>query len=307
MNRNYQNSMLSSYHNAQMGGIPFQRNALLKNNPNFQQIVGGASYYVDDEKGRAQNVYQQMNKLRGLQEIRRLEKYSDLEKYVDKDRLRESVIKPIKIEKADAGALANDYVVRKKDLDASLVGYWKNRTNQPYKNILINENYNRTFKAKEDLIIHRVTDADHDGLMDEFRELLGILERHDDELTVIYSTSKEAEHLSKFKQNHVYKFRIKFDPSDFNKLKKDRIKYYKNEQKKLEFDRKKTDDLIEAAIQSDIITEGEIKELDERDAYTELEEELRREFGKDYENIIKEAIGDGGSIKDKYRSRQKRT
>lgn len=294
------NTLLNGYHNYQMNNIPFQRNALLNNNPNFKQFISQYSPY--DEKARHNNIYQQMNKLKSLQQIKQMEKYNDLEKFVDKDALRESVIKPIKVVKPVPGKIINDYTIIKQHFEPNnplLHQYWNSRTNQAYKNILNKENYAKIplkGAKKEDLIVHRVTDADKIGLMDEFEELNKILEKHDDELKVIYSSSKEAEYKAQFIHHNASKFRIKYDPSDFKKLKKDRIKYYQKEQKNLERNMKKVEDLIEAAILSGSFSEKEIKELESSDKsettlLAELQDELKRELGDEYdEELIKNIL-----------------
>ena len=47
-----------------------------------------------------------------------------------------------------------------------------------------------------------------------------------------------------------YKFKAKYDPADFNKLKKDKLEYYRQEQKKIEYDKKTVDSLIDAALKN---------------------------------------------------------
>ena len=285
--QNYNNHKNNLYDNKQ-----FQGNPLINNNPNFRNIIGknNQGQVTVDEKKRSDSIYQHMNRLKNLQEIKKFQKYSDLGKYVDNDKLRESVIKPIKIEKLDKNELNEEYNKRNNSSDNQLTNYWKSRNNQPYKNLLIYENYNKPFNKREDLIIHKVTEADKIGLMQEFKDLKSILEKHDSDLIVIYSSSKEAEHLAKFKYNNVYQFRRKYDPSDFKKLKQDQIKYYKNEQKKIELDKKKTEDLIEAALQNNIINEKEVAELNKKNNFSDLHEELKKEFGAEYEELINDAL-----------------
>ena len=215
----YNNKLLNGYNNFQMNNIPFKRNALLNNNPNFKQFISQYSPY--DEKERFKNMHQQMNKLRSLQQIKQLEKYNDLDKFVDKDGLKESVIKPIRVLKPAPGKIINDYTIIKCNFDPDNrfleKEYWSSRTNQPYKSILKNENYTKIplkGAKKEDLIVHKVTDADKIGLMDEFQELVKILEKHNKELKVIYSTSKEAQYKAKFIYHNAAKYRIKYDPFD---------------------------------------------------------------------------------------------
>ncbi len=78
---------------------------------------------------------------------------------------------------------------------------------------------------------------------------------------MIYSTSHELEHKKKFEYNNKYKYRIKYDPSDHNKLKKDKISYYKREQKKMDNDREKTDAIIEDLVNKGIFDKDELEDI----------------------------------------------
>jgi hypothetical protein len=243
---------------------------------------------------------QQMEKLKNLQQIKKNEKYNEIEKFVDKDGLRESVINPIKISKPPIDKLKNDYQIVEKTHAPQIFEFWKSRTNQPYKNILKNENYQKiplVGAKKEDLIIHKVTAADKIGLLaDELHEITEFIKTHDDELKNTYSISEETKYKEKFMYNNAYKFRAKFDPSDFSKLKKDRIHHFQKEQKKSEHNKKKVDDLIEAILINGSLTENEIKELETNDDtknedIEDIKKELKQELGKDYdENLIVELL-----------------
>jgi hypothetical protein len=126
--------------------------------------------------------------------------------------------------------------------------------------------------------------------MEEFYEFEKLLEKHDKHLKMIYSLSKEGEYAKKFKYNNKTKFRIKYDPADFKKLKKNKIEYYNNEQIKLEQDKKRVEDLIDAALNAGIFNDTEIKMLENNKNDTELMEELVNDLGEESRELIKEAI-----------------
>lgn len=290
------NNLLNRWNNySNTSGNQYRQNNLINGN-------------VHLNKERMQNMNEQMNKIKDLYRIKQMEKFSDLDRYVDKNNLTQSVIKPIKIVKLAPEKVKNDYSIIQQQfapLNNKVVDeYWKNRTNQPYKGIIKTDDYKKISlhgAKKEDLIVHKVTDADKLGLVEEFNELRELLEKHDGELTIIYSSSKKAEHLSKFKYNNAAKFKIKYDPADFSKLKKDRIKQYQREQKKLEGDKRKIQDLINAAVKAGTLTEQEIKELKEEsenepDDMKEIDEELKKELG-DVPKKIDEEESDSESEK----------
>jgi hypothetical protein len=286
----------------------FQNNRLLNGFNRFQNSSRQYGQYgQNEEKIRINNLYQQINRLKGLQQIKQLEKYNELDKFVDKDRVKESVITSIKIVKPSVNEINNGLALVTKEFNSTLQQYWNGRTNQPYKNILKNENYEKIplrNAKKEDLIVHKVTDADKIGLLDEFNELIKMLEKHNNELTVIYSTSKELEHKKKFAYHNTNKFNEKYDPADFKKMKKDKVKFYQKEQKKLEADKKRVDDLIEAAMLSGSLSKEDVEELERNQAADEnmddLLKGLKKELGNDYdEKLVKGIMTSVNKDKDK--------
>jgi hypothetical protein len=211
------------------------------------------------------NQMQQMQRLKEQQQLKQLEKLNELENKFGQEKIRESVIRPIKIESNNKDVQAK-YNVSGKDYENKRNQYWDKRTNQPYKNIIKDERHINKFLNKKninekELIVHRVTDADKEGVDEEFTELKGKLEKHNNELKVIYSTSHELEHKKKFEYNNKYKYRIKYNPSSHNKLKKDKISYYKREQKKMENDKEKVDVIIESLINKGIFEKSELEDI----------------------------------------------
>lgn len=259
------NRLLNRYNNGlNRNDISFQNNMLLQNNPIFMNM------------DRTQQ-FQQMQMLQSLQtqqakemqQVKHINKMNELNNKYDKEKIRESVIKPIRIEKnkKDRFELDNKWKEAEKNYRDNtgknygneIQEYWKKRTNQPYKNIIKNEDVSKkNFKSKDDLIVHRVTKKDKEGVDESYNKLQQNLEKHDDELQTIYSTDKRNEHKKKFEYNHVYKYRIQYDPKDHDKLKQDRIKYYKDRQKKEEEGKRTIDNILETLINDGIFDKNEL-------------------------------------------------
>ncbi|AYV77246.1 MAG: hypothetical protein Barrevirus23_3 [Barrevirus sp.] len=257
------NRLVSNYNNyqGQHNNYPFQNNNLLMNGLHQGQM------------GQQQQHILQMKQ---MQQIKQMERLNELDLSVDKDKIRESIIKPIKIEKNKQDRVElekkwkeseNNYMDSSgKDFGQEVRQYWAKRTNQPYKNIMKNEDYTKKIASDKDLIVHRVTSKDKEGVEEGYIDLKGKLEKHDDELKVIYSTSKKNEHKKKFEYNHVYKYRMQDQQGenkgkDHEDLKEDRIKYYKAQQKKEEIGKKKKDILFDALISDGIFDKEELANL----------------------------------------------
>ena len=269
------------------------------------------------------NLYQKLNRLKELQQLRQAGKLNEIEKYIDRDSLKQCIIAPIKITKPNQTELANDYNRELSTHRRTLENHWKARNNLPYKTIINSEKYRVPLEGakKEDLIIHRVTDADKLGLLEEFQELKKTMVNQDDSIKIIYDSTHEAEHKQKFEYHNLTKY-AKFDVSSFSKLKKDRIKYYQKEQKQLELDKQKVEDLIEAAICNGALTADEIKELEQvvkteeitldedsdnvsQISQTDMSDKIIvRSKGKQITQDTITTVPD--DIKNKYKSRQKK-
>jgi len=234
----YNNKLLMNYNqNMQNANNTFRQNELLQNNPMFMNGVN-------------QNTMQQMQimqqKIKEMQQIKQLEKINDLENTIDKEKIKESVIRPLHIEKdknskqkleKDWKEAETKYLDKnKKEFGSEIKEYWKKRTNEPYKNILKNENYKKDYKDVKELIVHRVTkqDKDEELTKEQFKSYEASREKHNGELKVIYSTKNQNEHKKEFDYKHVYKYRVPHDSKDHEKLKHDKIKYYKEQQQKEE-------------------------------------------------------------------------
>lgn len=289
MNHFNNNRLLNSYQNYQQNeNVPqqFQNNALLYNNTMFRNNM---SYNESQQSQQMQRMYMaNMQRQKELQKIKQMEKFNEIENKYDKDKIRESVIKPQKVERKNNvndiitnirkdwgvqisnknrgnryGDIADQF---KEKINKQKSNYWEKRTNKPYKNIITDKKYINPFlnkrKIKEsELVVHKVTPLDKEGVDDEYEDLQDKLEKHDNELKVIYSTNKKAEHKKKFEYSHKYKYRVAYNPSDHDKLKKDKIEYYKREQKKAEAGKEKVDTIINSLIDDGMLDEDEIQKL----------------------------------------------
>jgi hypothetical protein len=297
-----QNNLISNFHNYNQqlnNQYPdFQNNPLLQlNNQKNKKIDSSLLKHIEN--------------LKKAQELKTLQKVNEIERIFDKNTIIKSVIKPLEITKPNKGEIISEYKKQEQNYSNNLRELWKKRTNQPYKNILKNENYNKDFKKKEDLIVHKVTDQDKnkDKLDTDYKSKEKDLEKHNNELKSIYTLSKEIEHKQKFKYENKSKFKVKYDPKDYDELKKDQIEFYKKEQKKLDKDKKKVDDIIEYSISSGLLSPDEINKLEEESNKTILvDKSIDDLLLNDGDIIIEDKVEDKeepDNLKNKYLNRKK--
>ncbi len=229
---------------------------------------------------RVQNNLLQNNKLlmnngqaNGLQNMQAQQMYQikQSQSSADRDKIKEIIIKPIKLEKVNT-ALFNKTLKEKEDeYKPKLTEWWEKKTNVPYKGILKNENNNLKIKDGNDLIIHRVTNKDKDfqEIENKIDEINKQIKTHDGELKIIYSSTKESEHKKKFNYTHVYQYRKpclneedEEGVNDFDKIKKDRINYYKEQQKQQEKQKVKLDSVLEKLVNDGIFSADELNGFD---------------------------------------------
>lgn len=298
------NHLVNSYQNYSTTNVPFNNNPMLMNNPMFFGSIQDPAFCQR----------WQMSK---IDQLKKAKNINDLN--VTHDQLIKYVICPMKAEKLDkevAIRLFNErdstYDHSKQDLGKTaskiLEQWWNSRTNMPYKNILKNENYKKDFKTVDDLMVYKVTALDKDKikLKKEYKKLKKMLETHNSELKVIYSASKEAKYKEDFDYVQKYKYRLKYDPKNFDDLKK----FYKKEQKKIVQDTKRIDDMIETFLENADLSQDDmknewdelekLKEMDKLEDETaiedpiekleaELKKQLKAELGKkEYDKLIKE-------------------
>ena len=310
---NPNNNLLNGFYRHQQNQIPFQQNTLLNNNPIMQSNANYSQSNQQQNMNRMQ-MLQNMQYIKQMQYIKRLEKIKELDKMkMDDDKIREYVIHPEKIikNKDDNEKINVNYNLLEKmyqseeSFKSGANKFWNDRTNEPYKNIIKDTKYYEQFLTeqkrkkldnKDELIVHKVTlaDKDEDLLEEEWYDKEQKIEKHDNELKMIYSTSKEAEHKKKFEYNHKYKYRMKYDPSDHSEMKKDKIEYYKKEQEKHEKNNKKMEDIIEEILEKDLLSTDQLKKLGINNIdntievdMEQLESKLKEQYGS---NIFDEKI-----------------
>lgn len=265
-------------------------NMLFQNNP----FMANNSYHSAETQ-----------RLRELQEMNKLERISSMN--VDKKKLKEAVIQPKKIKKTSQDKAEFEKELKNaetryrskdgKDYGTEIRNYWKMRNNDPYKIIIKDPtHFKKSFKSEKDLIVHRVTQKDKEGVKERYFQKKDEVEDHDKELKVIYAPSKETEYKKKFEYNHVYKYRVENDTNgkSHDKLKKDKIKYYKKMQEEEEKNKKNKDDII-----SELMNNG-IFNPDELDGIANFTQQIQDDDSEDSEyNDPSDSYND--SYNDSYR------
>jgi hypothetical protein len=187
---------------------------------------------------------------------------------IDKDKIKEILIKPIKLEKGNTLMTNKIFKEEEEKRKPKLEDYWKNRTNTPYKGILKDANNN--VKNEKDLIVHRVSKDDKNvkEIENKFNDINEKIKTHDGELKVIYSTSKEREHKKKFEYTHIYQYRkheLNEDdtPQDHEKLRQNRFNYYKEQQKQQEKG-KKHNAILDQLVSDGVFNTDELSGFDNK-------------------------------------------
>jgi len=204
------------------------------------------------------------------QQMQQMYQIKQNQNIVDKDKIKELIIQPIKLEKTNPALFNKTFKEREDEYKPKLTEWWSKKTNIPYKGILKNENYNLNVKNEKDLIVHRVTAKDKDAkeIDTKYEEINNKIKSHDGELKVIYASSKEGEHKKKFNYTHVYQYRKpclnedEAEENDYEKIKKDRINYYKEQQKQQEKNKVKLDSVLEKLVDEGIFSADELNGFD---------------------------------------------
>lgn len=270
------NNLLEQFNRQRTGQNTFTNNAMLNNNVHFKNRINDQSF-MDRIK---MDKLEQIKKAKGIKDIG-----------LNKEQLTEYVICPIKLKRTSADEINNTYTALENGMKGMIEEYWKARTNQPYKNILKDQNYQKKFEKKEDLIVHKVSDKDKLGLLDDYDKLMNIINNHNNQLKNIYSTSERNKHKKEFDYIQKYKYRLKYDPKDFEDLKN----MYKKEQKKISHEKKQIDVILNALTESQL-TEEDIKLLNDElmedekeiEQVRDIEQILRDELKDDYDAIMKQ-------------------
>ncbi len=125
--------------------------------------------------------------------MKKIKKFNSIDQMHNTEDLKNLIIKPIKIEKAniDIKALANS---REQSNLSELKQSEQKRVNNPYKGIIKDFNYDQKLKKQDDLIVHKVTEQDKDKKqfdekMDVFKEKITT---QNTEIKDIYSIDKKT-------------------------------------------------------------------------------------------------------------------
>lgn len=162
---------------------------------------------------------------------------------MNKNKLYEQITKD-KVKEKKIGVVNVDELKNKYNNDIS--NYWKNRTNEPYKNIIKNQDYTKKITNTSDLIVHKVTPLDKIGVDVDFAKLQNEMDKQDDYIKNIYSISKKQEHMNSFEYNHKYKFRPSVIPNSSEELKNNGNEFYATEKLNIENEKKRASDLLQS-------------------------------------------------------------
>ena len=304
-----QNRMLQQYQMHQQQVInnrAFQQNNMI-NNQQFRQAMPNYSQEdkmrIQMERDRKMRMTQQLQRMNELRQMKEQKKYNEIEKFIDRDpnKFKDAIIEPIKTAKPcnPQELIGKSNEKERNEYNKNYVDKMQNaRTNQPYKSALKDvmkdtEYYKKIRdKQKDDLIVHTTTDADKDEVQfkHEYKKFKKVIKEEDTQLNIIYSASNKSDNLKKFKYNNKYKFRIKYDPADFKKLKKGKMEYYENEQKQFDKDAKNLENLIETALNSGILNDDEIKMIIENNNKNVTEDELVKDLGEESREIVRATL-----------------
>lgn len=267
------NNLINGYNNrVNRYNNVFSGNRMMNNNPTL-------NYNIQNP------IFQQRLQMLKMQRMNKIKSTSDLN--VDSKELANYVICPMKIEKVNNEEVVQKFDQMKSSFNTTREELWKQRTNNPYKNIIKNADYNKNFRSSKDLIIHKVTDKDCDSekFEREFDELKSKLHKDNKELKeVIFSASKEASHKANYEFITKYKYRVKFKPKDFSDLKE----AYNNERSSLEKTGTMITEVLDKYMDSDHFTSDQKKRINDA---------LKVYNSTQLENIDRKLLTDNSSSK----------
>lgn len=334
-----------SNNNLQRNNNSYNNNSMLSNNPRFSSFI-------------QENSFQDRINIAKMEKLKKAQNIRDLG--MTNEELTSIIINPLKIEKLDKKEredLINNYY-SKENVYNSLAKYsvdkkgdktnaiipkeisdlWKNSKNTPYKQILhfleFKDYTDKNYKKNSDLIIHKTTQldklADARILKKELKKLENLLFNHDNELKTIYSDNRKKKFLEKFEYENKCKNKIKYDPKNCSELKE----IYKREQKRINKQNKRIDDMIEMLMASEDLSKEEMEEIkkfqdsDDKqiqkyekslelidkeekkhqyDLEKELEKEIQKELSKDeYKKLMKQLEQNSDSDNDNDNNNNKK-
>ncbi len=216
--------------------VPYQNNQLLRNNPHIMNNVNMQNNMRNNNQNNMQNNIQNPN-------MDRLKQFMEGVKKNNKSgNIIEELLKPQEIDKKN-----NKEVERNEEiLDKMRKEIKYTVTNQPYKNIIKDADYNKKIQNAKDLIIYimKLEDKNPEELEREFRKLEKMFENMDIEIKLDYAPEKKPEHKKKFDYRHNYVTRLVHEAKQHGDIKEDMIDFYKNKQIEAEKDKEKCDEIL---------------------------------------------------------------
>jgi hypothetical protein len=229
--------------------------------------------------------------IRDSYNLKKIQKFNNIDQKFNIDQLKDVIIKTEKIQKPNINI--NNLVKSKEEENKFIMNEAiTKRTNQPYKGIIKNFDYSKIReKHEEDLIVHKITNADKDkNIFDsKLSNYNTTIKTQNTEIKQIYSGDKYSVNKKDFDYQHKYKYRSKIDNNDEPDLRVDRIDYYKKEQYKNEENKKKIDDILLNLIDSGILSDDMNNINYDKIDINALEDTLKKEFGEEeFNKLLKE-------------------
>lgn len=201
------------------------------------------------------NRFNQVNSMRSIQNNPLLSQVNrrapQSQKVNDPTRIREAILDQHKIDPKIDVSKFNRIVdnlgsVRGPERDK----LWASRTNQPYKTIMPPESIKKEYKSADELVVYKVNSNDKDTCKfnENASKLQNAIKIHNKELSDKFSILKKKNYEDEFEYNTVLKYKIKYDPANFEDMKGDITEFYKKEQQEIEQNKKHVDEIIEGML-----------------------------------------------------------
>lgn len=225
-------NQFQQYKSQNPDSVPYQNNQLLKNNPHIMNNINMQNNIKNNQNNNMQN-----------QNIDRLKQFMESVKKTNKSgNIIQELLKPQEIDKKNNKEVErNEEILEKmrKDIKYTI-------TNQPYKNIIKDADYNKKIQDAKDLIIYimKIEDKSPELLDREFKKLEKMFEDMDVEIKLDYAPDKKMEHKKKFDYRHNYVTRLVHEAKQHGDIKEDMIDFYKNKQIEAEKDKEKCDEIL---------------------------------------------------------------
>jgi hypothetical protein len=143
--------------------------------------------------------------IRDSYNIRKIKNFNNIDQMYNNEDMKNLIIKPQKINKPNIN-IKSLVDSKKIDFEKDLSDAFLKRTNQPYKGIIKNFDYNKQIKEREDLIIHKVTteDKNKDNFEKKMTNFKSIINDQNVKNNDIYYKEKKIEHKKEFEYQHKY-------------------------------------------------------------------------------------------------------